>query len=97
MFFSGRRALLGTEWNSYFLVSGNLEFPLVCFRVFCVPGVFQDSWVTLRRSLLGFRKFSFLSAPFSIELLYFNLSRRIRWHLGSRFLTTLVSPFLAII
>ena len=93
MFFSGRRALLGTEWDSYFLVPGNLEFPLVCFRVFCVPGVFQDSWVTLRRSLLGFRKFSFLSAPFSIELLYFNLAAGFGDIWGPGFLPHWYHPF----
>ena len=31
MLFSGRRALLGTKLDSFFLVPGNLEFPLVCF------------------------------------------------------------------
>ena len=61
MFFSGRRALLGTEWDSYFLVPGNLEFPLVCFRVFCVPGVFRILGLHLGDHCLGSE--NFLSFP----------------------------------
>ena len=57
MFFSGRRALLGTEWDSYFLVPGNLEFPLVCFRVFCVPGVFRILGLHLGDHCLGSENF----------------------------------------